>query len=131
MVEEENYNVFFDVSGSIGKSIPIARRLLKGFNDFAFNSYEEALMIYEEFAPEVIEVERNIKKIEIDLKFCEIQQQKVFKAKGVKTIKEQEQLTKEAMRDVKKQLETYKELRDKLRVKRTILECIIRRGEGI
>lgn len=130
-MEEENYNIFFDVSKRIGKSIPEARKVLGGLNDVALKSYEEALMLYEEVATEIVEVERDINKIEIDLKFCEIQQQKVFKAKGVKTIKEQEQLTKEAMRDVKKHFEGYKEIRDKLRVKRTILECIIRRGEGI
>ncbi len=104
---------------------------LVDLKDVSLKSYDEALMEYEENVPEIIEIERDIKRIELDMKVCEIRQQRSFKEKGVKTVKEQEQLTREAMHEVKTLLETYKELRDKLRVKRTILECIIRRGEGI
>lgn len=100
-------------------------------NDVSLKSYDEALMEYEEFAPDLIEVERDIRRIDLLLKVCEIKQQRIFKEKGIKTVKEQEQLTREAMLDVRTKLEGYKEIRDKLRVKRTILECIIRRGEGI
>ena len=130
-MEEEN--MVYLLRDRISLGIAEAEKLLNlvDLKDVALRSYEEALMEYEEFVPELVEIERNIKKIELDLKFCEIKLQRSYKEKGVKTVKEQEQLTREAMLDVRTQLETYKELRDKLRVKRTILECIIRRGEGI
>jgi len=129
-MEEEN--MIYILRDGISLGIAEAERLHGVVKDnIAMHSFEEALLEYEEFAPELVDIERNIKTLELDLKVCEIRQQRLYKEKGVKTVKEQEQLTREAMLDVRKLLEEYKGLRDKLRVKRTIYECIIRRGEGI
>lgn len=129
MCEEQVKDLSFDIRDRIGKAIPEAELLLDDveLKDIAFKSREGAMMIYEDedYVSEIIEIERDIKKIELDLKVAEIRQMRYFKEQGIKTVKEQENMTKEVFLETRHLLEDYKEIRDKLRIKKLLLEMVM------
>ncbi len=127
MCEEQVKDLSFDIRDRIGEAIPEAEHLLDthGFVDVSLEDRRGAMLVYEDFVPKIIEVERDIKKIELDFKVAEIRQIRYFKSQGIKTVKEQENMTREVFLETRHQLENYKEIRDKLRIKKLLLEMVM------
>lgn len=129
--DEENRDYCFYLEDRIGVLIPQAKKILKhpAMKNPMWLTKKGAIDVLDAVIPSVIHIEREINKIHIEMKQIETVLMREFKANGIKTVKEQESLTREEMREMKVSFESLKEVRDKLRLKRQILEYIIEYGE--
>lgn len=129
--DEESRDYCYELEDRIGKFIPQAEEILKhpGMKNPTWLTKNGAIGVLDAVIPAVIHIEREINKIHIEMKQVETVLMREFKANGIKTVKEQESLKREKMLEMKISFESLKEVRDKLRLKRQIIEYIIEYGE--